>query len=663
MVTGNGLSTYRVGLIEVTIVAGDRQKAATEIELMALITLRKIQIGFGGPALLEDVCLSIDTGDRVCLLGRNGTGKSTLMKIIAQEIQPEDGELVVRHGARIARLEQEVPENFKDSVFEVVSDGLGEMGGLVKRYHEISSAMEAGVNDNLLQQLARAQHELEAADGWKTEQRVEAVISRLSLDPDLRFDQLSGGLKRRVMLARALVQEPDLLLLDEPTNHLDITSIDWLEEFLRSYGGTLLFVTHDRVFMQKLANRIIELDRGSLTDWPGDYANFLRRKNEMLHAEEKANKRFDKKLAQEEVWIRQGIKARRTRNEGRVRALKQMREERSHRRERESVATMSMQDAERSGKLVVEVENLSHAWEGEAIIDSFTTSILRGDRVGIIGPNGSGKTTLLNLLLGRLAPQQGKVKLGTKLEIAYFDQLRGTLKEDESVQDNLADGSDKVEINGVTKHVISYLQDFLFTPDRARQPVRSLSGGERNRLMLAKLFSRPFNILVMDEPTNDLDLETLELLEEMLLEFTGTLLLVSHDRAFLNNVVTSTLVFEGKGKVMEYVGGYDDWMRQRLSVVPEIEAASVANKAATKAPKPKSKKLSYKDQLELDGLPKKIEELDAELASAQDAIAQPGFYHQDGATIAEANKRLEQLEQDLEHAYARWELLESGNNS
>ncbi len=611
---------------------------------------------------MENVCLSINKGDRVCLLGRNGTGKSTLMKIVAQEIQPEDGELVLRQGVRITRLEQEVPEGFHGSVFDVVSDGLGEIGELVRRYHEIVSALATGGDDDLLKQLQHAQHELELADGWKAEQRVEAVISRLSLNPEIEFNQLSGGLKRRVMLARALVQEPDLLLLDEPTNHLDIESIDWLEEFLNSYGGTLLFVTHDRVFMQKLANRIVELDRGQLTDWPGDYANFLRRKDEMLHAEEQANKRFDKKLAQEEVWIRQGIKARRTRNEGRVRALQKMREERSQRRERESVASMSMQGAERSGKLVVEVENLVYAWEGEPAINGFSTTILRGDKVGIIGPNGSGKTTLINLLLGRIEPQQGTVKLGTKLEVAYFDQLRGALNEDASVQDNLADGSDKVEINGTSKHVISYLQDFLFTPDRARQPVRSLSGGERNRLMLAKLFARPFNVLVMDEPTNDLDLETLELLEELLLEYQGTLLLVSHDRAFLNSVVTNTLVFEGKGRVMEYVGGYDDWVRQRATTASASKPV-VAPKSAKTKPNSNPAKLSYKDKSELDALPKRIEDLDAELASVHAVVADPEFYRQDGAAIAEVNQRLQQLEQELEQAYARWEQLESGSAS
>ncbi len=611
---------------------------------------------------MEDVCLSIDSGDRVCLLGRNGTGKSTLMKIIAREIPPDDGDMVVRQGTRITRLEQDVPHGVSGSVFEVVADGLGELGDLLLRYHTISSAMESGDGgDNLLQQLERAQHELEVADGWNTELRVETVISRLSLDPDIRFDQLSGGLKRRVLLARALVQEPDLLLLDEPTNHLDIASIDWLEEFLRSYGGTLLFVTHDRMFMQKLANRIFELDRGRITDWPGDYDNYLRRKDEMFNAEEKANDRFDKKLAQEEIWIRQGIKARRTRNEGRVRALKQMREERGRRRERGGLASMSVQEAGRSGKLVVEVEGLGYAWDGEAIIDGFSTTILRGDKVGIIGLNGSGKTTLLNLLLGRLAPQQGSVRLGTKIEVAYFDQLRGALREDESVQDNVADGSDKVEINGTSKHVIGYLQDFLFSPERARQPVRSLSGGERNRLLLAKLFSRPFNVLVMDEPTNDLDLETLELLEELLLNFGGTLLLVSHDRAFLNNVVTSTLVFEGKGRVMEYVGGYDDWLRQRAPDVSEVKADSGSKREESRSrPKSKAVKLSYKDQRELDGLPQRIEVLDAELAELHAAIAEAGFYQQDGATIAETTRRLEQLEQELEQAYARWEQLESG---
>jgi ATP-binding cassette subfamily F protein uup len=625
---------------------------------MALVTLRNIQLGFGGPPLLEQVNLTINPGERICLVGRNGAGKSTLMKLLAGRLQADDGEIEIRQGARISRLTQKVPEGIAGTVFDVVAEGVGELAELVRRYHQVSNLV-AGGDEKSLQRLSQVQHELEAADGWQVEQRVETVISRLSLDPDARFTELSGGQKRRVLLARALVLEPDLLLLDEPTNHLDIESIDWLEEFLLGYGGTLLFVTHDRAFLRRLATRILELDRGRLSDWPGDYDNFLRRKEEMLNAETREQARFDKKLAGEEAWIRQGIKARRTRNEGRVRALKKMREERQQRRKNVGAARMALQEAERSGKLVVEAVGVGYAWEGTPLIRDFSTTILRGDRVGIIGPNGCGKTTLLNMLLGELQPDSGSIRLGSKLEIAYFDQLRGSLDESRSVRDNLAGGSDKVDINGKQKHVISYLQDFLFAPDRAGQPVSSLSGGERNRLLLAKLFTRPFNILVMDEPTNDLDVETLELLEELLLEYQGTLLLVSHDRAFLNNVVTSTLVFEGAGRVAEFVGGYDDWVRQRKPVEKEKPQSRGSGKTEKPKPKKSGKKLGYKEQRELETLPKVIESLEEELESIQARMADPAFYQQGGDGIAEQKARLAEVEKELETAFQRWEELEA----
>jgi ATP-binding cassette subfamily F protein uup len=627
---------------------------------MPLITLRNIQLSYGGPLLLDHLDLSIEPGERICLIGRNGEGKSTLMKLIAGEVNADDGEREVQQGAIIRRLTQDVPTDTQGSVFEVVSSGLGELGRLVQNYHELSHQLAQSGDESLLDRMAHAQQQLEAVDGWQTEQRVETTISRLSLNPDIDFASLSGGLKRRVLLARALVQEPDLLLLDEPTNHLDIKAIDWLEQFLQGYKGTLLFVTHDRAFLRKLATRIIELDRGQLTSWPGDYDNYLRRKEEQLNAEEKANARFDKKLAQEEVWIRQGIKARRTRNEGRVRALKQMREELKQRRSRQGTARMTLQEAERSGKLVVEAEHLNYAWDGKPVIRDFSTTIMRGDRIGIIGPNGVGKTTLIKVLLGDIPPDSGGLKLGHRIEVAYFDQLRAALDENKTVADNVADGHEKVEINGTTRHIISYLQDFLFTPDRTRQPVRALSGGERNRLLLARLFARPSNVLVMDEPTNDLDIETLELLEELLMNYRGTLLLVSHDRAFINNVVTSTLVFEEDGLIHEYVGDYNDWLRQRpLKTTPSQEAskATKSDKASpSKSEKPK--KLSYKDQRELDQLPQKIETLEKELSELQDQMAQPDFYQQDGTIIADAQTRLGQLEEELAKHYERWETLE-----
>ncbi len=630
---------------------------------MPLITLKNIQLSYGSAPLLDGLDLVIDKGERICLLGRNGAGKSTLMKVLLGELTPDEGERVVTSGVKLARLIQEVPVGMAGSVFDVVADGIGQLADKIKTYHQVSHQLAEGGDESLLDKLAKAQHELEAADGWQLEQRVETVISRLDLDPDAEFGELSGGLKRRVLLAQALVTGPDLLLLDEPTNHLDIAAIDWMEEFLLNYPGAILFVTHDRAFLRRLATRILELDRGSLTDWPGDYANFLRRKEERLNAEALANERFDKKLAQEEVWIRQGIKARRTRNEGRVRALKAMRESRRQRREQTGKVKMELASGERSGKLVVEVEGISYAWDGEPVIRDFTTTILRGDRVGIIGPNGSGKTTLLNLLLGKLQPDRGRVKLGTQLQVAYFDQLRSQLDEERSVQDNVAGGSDKVEIGGRSKHIIGYLQDFLFTPERARSPVKALSGGERNRLLLAKLFTKPANVLVLDEPTNDLDVETLELLEELLADYPGTLLLVSHDREFLDNAVTSCLVFEGEAKVGEYVGGYSDWEAHAQARAASVSKSATQSqreiKSAPDKPKKKREKLSYKDQRELDGLPKLIEGLEQTLSELQNQLSDPDLYRTQGEQVAALQQQMSGVQEQLDQAYERWESLES----
>ncbi|MEJ2061068.1 MAG: ATP-binding cassette domain-containing protein [Gammaproteobacteria bacterium] len=629
---------------------------------MALLNFRDVSLSFGASPLLDHVNFRVEPGERLCLVGRNGAGKSTLLKLVLETIHPDEGEIVRQEGLRVAQLPQEVPADTHGSVYDVVAAGLGEVGELVARYHQLAQEV-AGGGERQLAELERCQHQLEAQGGWSVTQRVEAVLSRLQLDADADFAALSGGLKRRVLLAQALVTEPDLLLLDEPTNHLDIEAIDWLESFLLGWGGTLMFITHDRVFLQKLATRILELDRGVLTDWPGDYATYLRRKEEALEAEQRQNALFDKKLAQEEVWIRQGIKARRTRNEGRVRALKRMREERAGRRERTGKARLAVQEAERSGKLVVEAENVGFSYAGRPVIRDFSTTILRGDKVGIIGPNGAGKTTLLRLLLGQLEPTEGRIRLGTNLEIAYFDQYRAELDEEQSVQDNVAAGKSMVEINGKPRHVLSYLQDFLFAPARARQPVKALSGGERNRLLLAKLFINPANMLVLDEPTNDLDAETLELLEELVGEFSGTVLLVSHDRAFLNNVVTSTLVFEGGGTVGEYVGGYDDWVRQRPAVQPG--AATTAKPAQASKPKSgKGNKLSYKDQRELESLPGHIEQLESSQASLQQRLSDPGFYKQeDKEEIARVQQELAEVDRQLADAYARWEALEATQNS
>jgi len=529
-----------------------------------LITLENVSLAYGLGSLLDKVKFQISKGERVCLIGRNGAGKSSFLKIIEGVILPDGGSVWRAPHLRLARLAQELPQNITSTVYEFVAEGLSDIGKLLAAYHALILRMEHAHTDKDLVELEKLQHQLDAKNGWQFEQNIKTILTRLDLDPEKKVSELSGGWQRRAALAQALVISPDLLLLDEPTNHLDIEAIQWLEDQLVSCGIALLFITHDRALLQRLATRIIELDRGRLTSWPGDYQQFLLHKDEMLHAEQKQFADFDKKLAQEEVWIRQGIKARRTRNEGRVRALEAMRAERAKRRDVTGKASFNFNEAEKSGQLVIEAKNISHAFNDINVIDDFSIRIMRGDKIGLIGPNGVGKSTLLNILLGNLTPQQGTVIQGTKLQVAYFDQLRQALDPEKTVIDNVAEGRESVEIGGKTLHIISYLADFLFTPQRALTPVKALSGGECNRLLLARLFTQPANLLVMDEPTNDLDIETLDLLEELINNYQGTLLLVSHDRTFLDNVVTSTLIFEGQGKIKEYVGGYQDWLRQKV---------------------------------------------------------------------------------------------------
>jgi len=628
---------------------------------MALVSLQNVVVSFGGPLLLEGVDLSIDRGERVCLVGRNGTGKSTIMKLITGAITPDGGKIVFQQGIKVTLLTQEVPQALFGSVFDVVSSAFGEQGKLLAAYHHVSAKLAHDHSEQLMAELEDVQHKFESAGGWQMQQRVDEILTRLQLPEDAEFSELSGGLKRRVLLAKALAGAPDLLLLDEPTNHLDIDAIAWLEEFLLTFGGALLFVTHDRMLLQKLATRIVDLDRGRLTSWPGNYQTYLELKQAALESESVENAKFDKKLAAEEIWIRQGVKARRTRNEGRVRALKDLRRTRSERREVIGAARMQMQEAERTGKLVLEAMGVTQSYNGNVVIRDFSTTIIRGDKIGIIGPNGSGKTTLLKILLHDLKPEKGTVKHGTNLEVAYLDQHRGQLDDTKTVQDNVANGSDHVTINGVRRHIIGYLQDFLFAPARARSPVKVLSGGERNRLLLAKLFTQPSNVLVLDEPTNDLDIETLDLLEELLMEYPGTVLLVSHDRAFINDVVTSTLVFEGDGRVNEYVGGYDDWLvqSQRLKEAAPVPVKIEEKKAVPSPPREKPRKLSFKDQKELDTLPKRIEELDAEHQRILATMADPNFYRESGAKVTEYKTRLDVLEKELAAVYKRWDELEA----
>ena len=589
---------------------------------MALLSLRDIRVAFGGPPLLEGASLQVEQGDRICLLGRNGTGKSTLLKVVNGEIAPDEGEIVRQQGVTVALVPQEIPPGLSGTVLEVVSGGPGVAA--------------------------------------------EKAISRLGLSPGADFGTLSGGMQRRVLIARALARESDILLLDEPTNHLDIDGIDWLETFLLREARTLLFVTHDRMFLRKLATRIVELDRGRLRDWACGYDTYLERREADLAAESAQRARFDKRLAEEETWIRRGVKARGTRNEGRVRTLERMREERRARREQMGTVRMEAQRAVPSGRLVVEARGVEVGFGDRPVIRDFSTTILRGDRVGVIGPNGSGKTTLLRVLLGELSPRIGTVRLGTRLTVAYSDQLREGLDEERTVAENLGDGSDTVTVNGRPRHVIGYLQDVLFTPDRARSPVRVLSGGERNRLQLAKLFTKPFNLLVLDEPTNDLDIETLDLLEDLLLEYAGTLLLVSHDREFLNHVVTSTLVIGADGTVDEYVGGYDDWLKQREESVTAGTGTTPAPREKTRPKREKPRKLSFRERRELSELPGRIRDAEAEISALeaerdelQRSMADPEFYRKDGARVAQGRARLEAVQTGIEEAYHRWESLEA----
>ena len=597
---------------------------------MSLVTVRELRIGFRGPPLLDGISCQIEPGQRIGLLGRNGSGKTTLLRILSGVVDPDGGQIVYAPGATVSLLPQDVPDDLTGTTYDVVAEGLP---------------------------VIASDHAMD----WKAAQQVERILTEMQLAADLRVETLSSGMKRRVLLARAIISVPDLLLLDEPTNHLDLAAIEWLERFLLRWKATLVFVTHDRMFLRKLATRILEIDRGRLFDWSCDYDTFLTRKEAALVAEETQNALFDKKLAEEEIWIRTGIKARRTRNEGRVRALEKLRRIREDRREATGRVQLAIDEGERSGTLVAEVKGVTFAYDDRQIVRDFSSSIMRGDKVGIIGPNGAGKTTLLRILLGQLQPQSGSVRLGANLQIAYFDQLRRQLNDNASVQDNVADGYDTVQVGSSSRHVIGYLRDFLFSPERSRMPVKFLSGGERNRLLLARLFTKPANVIVLDEPTNDLDTETLELLEDRLVEFSGTILVVSHDREFLNNVVTSTIVFE-EGGVREYVGGYDDWLRQRKPAVPDNARQALVSRLAngSVASKPVGRrKLSFKERRELEALPLTIENLESEVAGLHRQMAEPQFYQQRGERIAAGQSRLKQLEEELATAYERWEELES----
>ena len=634
---------------------------------MPLIRLDKVSINFGTQVILEEVNLSIKRGEKLGLLGRNGTGKSTLMKLIANDIQADGGERWLRSGTKVSWLEQNLPLGDKLTVYDMVASGLEKTGELLKRYHHLI----ANYSNETMNELEVVQDQIEAVDGWIIGQKIDTVITQLQLPSDQLMSSLSGGWKKRVALARALVVEPDLLLLDEPTNHLDIPTIEWLEKWLQSYNGAILLVTHDRSFLQNVATNIAELDRGALYQFDGSFEKFLIFREQQLAAEETANKLFDKKLAEEEVWIRQGIKARRTRNEGRVRALESLRNARSERRVQSGNATFEVQSASNSGKIVAELTDVSQSFDNNTIIENFSTTIVRGDRIGLVGPNGVGKSTLLKIILGELEPSKGSVRLGTKLEIAYFDQLRLELDLEKNLIDNICGGQEYIQVNGNSKHAITYLGEFLFTPDRVRTPAKALSGGEQNRAILAKVFSKPANVLVLDEPTNDLDIETLELLEELLMKFNGTVLLVSHDRKFMDNVVTSTMIFSESGKVVEYVGGYSDWVRKGGSLFEseKISKKDKGNSGKIKARdndtntslgiETKKEIISYKEQRELQNLPKSIEKLEATKNRLEKLISASDFYNNENLMIQKTLTDLSDLQTKLDTTYQRWEELEN----
>jgi len=630
---------------------------------MSLLRFEDIKLDFGEQVILRDAEFSIEAGERVCLIGRNGAGKSTTLKLIGGEIEADRGEIVRQAGMIVSQLHQNLPEAIDLPVREVIRSGLQHVDALLQQYKDMSSQ---NLDKRGLLELETLHAKIDTHDGWHIDQRVDATMTDLNLPTDKTMRELSGGWRRRVALARALVQKPDLLLLDEPTNHLDIATIKWLEDRIYSYAGAVLFITHDRAFLQRLATRIVEIDRGKLSSWPGDYSNFLRRKEKALEDEEVANSRFDKKLSQEEDWIRQGIKARRTRNEGRVRSLEKMREEVAGRIKQENTARIHIEEAEQSGRKVIRAKNIGYSYDGDPVIHDFSIKIMRGDRIGLIGNNGVGKTTLLRLLLGQLEPQTGTIKHGTNLEIGYFDQLRQTLDLEKSVAYNVGEGRTYIKLNGKDRHIVGYLKGFLFTPKRSSMPVKALSGGERNRVILAKLFTRAANLLVLDEPTNDLDIETLEVLEQRLCEYSGTLIVVSHDREFLDNVVTSTVVFEQDGRVKEYVGGYSDWVRHghALAETENFAAAEAKKQALVERRKNKSKtKLSYKEQRELDQLPAEIEAQETKIAVLQETIADPAFYAQENALVQASLEELSNAEALLEQRIERWGELESFSES